>query len=91
MGGHASTTGSTFVSKGWTPQLKAQMAEGNFHGAMKQDIIDKKNVALSATNGQNRNLFNNLMVPAVQLVHSLGMISEIEYYDLLNDLGFFGS
>jgi hypothetical protein len=30
------------------------------------------------------------MVPAVQLVHSLGMISEAEFYDLLNDLGFFG-
>ena len=89
MGGHASTTGSTFVAKGWTPQLKAKMTAGNFYGAMKQDIIDKKNVALHATNSADRNLFNHLMVPAVQLVHSLGMISEAEFYDLLNDLGFF--
>lgn len=90
MGGHASTTGSTFVSKGWTPELKAQMVAGNFYGAMKQDIIDKRNVALVATNSTDRNLFNKLMVPAVQLVFKLDMVTETEYYDLLNDLGHFG-
>jgi hypothetical protein len=90
MGGHASTTGSTFVAKGWTPQLQSPMVAGNFHGAMKQDIIDKRNVALHATNGLDRNLFNNLMVPAVQLVHTLGMVGDGEFYDLLNDLGYFG-
>jgi hypothetical protein len=90
MGGHASTTGSTFVAKRWTPELKTQMVAGNFHGAMKQDIIDKKNVALSATYGADRKLFNALMLPAVQLVHKLDMISEAEFYDLLNDLGVFG-
>jgi hypothetical protein len=90
MGGHASTTGSTFVAKRWTPELRAKMAAGNFHGAMKQDIIDKKNLALYATDGQDRKLFNILMLPAVQLVHGFGMITEMEYYDLLNDLGYFG-
>jgi hypothetical protein len=89
MGGHASTTGSTFVAKGWTPQLQSQMSAGNFYGAMKQDIIDKKNVALSATLGRDRNLFNKLMVPAIHLVYNNGMINEAEYYDLLNDLGYF--
>ena len=88
MGGHASTTGSTFVAKRWTPELRTQMVAGNFHGAMKQDIIDKKNIALSATDGQNRKLFDKLMLPAVHMVHSLGMIDEAQYYDLLNDLGF---
>lgn len=90
MGGHVSTTGSTFVAQGWTPQLRTQMASGNFHGAMKQDIIDKKNVALCATQGKDRNLFNGLMLPAVQLVRELGMIGDAEYFDLLNDLGAFG-
>jgi hypothetical protein len=88
MGGHASTTGSTFVSKVWTPQLRARMTGGDFHGAMKQDIIDKKNLALHATDGQDRKLFDKLMLPAVHMVHSLGMIDEAQYYDLLNDLGF---
>ena len=40
--------------------------------------------------GKDRNLFNKLMVPAVHLVYSNGMINEAEYYDLLNDLGAFG-
>jgi hypothetical protein len=87
MGGHASTTGSTFVAKVWTPQLQSQMTSSNFHGAMKQDIIDKKNLALSATYGKDRNLFNNLMIPAVSLVVRVGILSEGECYDLLNDLG----
>ena len=58
---------------------------------MKQDIIDKKNLAPFATDGKDRSLFNKLMIPAVQLVHSLGMITESQYYDLLNDLGYFGA
>lgn len=90
MGGHASTTGKTFVSKGWTPQLSAKMAADDFHGAMKQDIIDKKNVALGATMGRDRNLFNRLMQPAVELAYRQGLFGETEYYDLLNDLGAWG-
>ena len=87
MGGHASTTGSTFVAKVWTPELKAKMTAGDFHGAMKQDIIDKRNVALFATQGRDRNLFNVLMIPAVKFVYERGMIDETQYYDLLQDLG----
>lgn len=90
MGGHASTTGSTFVAKVWTPQLKAKMASGDFHGAMKQDIIDKKNVALGATMGKDRALFNRLMKPAVDLAYRQGLFAETAYYDLLNDLGEWG-
>jgi hypothetical protein len=91
MGGHVSSTGSTFVAKTWTPQLGAKMSSGNFYSAMKQDIVDKQNVALGATNGQDRKLFNKLLAPAVELVQKLGMISDAEYYDLLNDLGVFGA
>lgn len=90
MGGHASTTGSTFVAKVWTPQLKAKMAAGDFHGAMKQDIIDKQNVALGATMGKNRTLFNKLMQPAATLAFKQGILGETHYYDLLNDLGAWG-
>ena len=64
------------------------MQAGDFHGAMKQDLIDKRNLALHATDGQNRKLFDNLMLPAVHMVHNLAMITEDQYYDLLNDLGF---
>lgn len=90
MGGHASTTGLTYVSKIWTPQLKSHMNAGDFFGAMKQDIIDKKNVALFATDGRNRHLFDKLMVPGVKLVYELDMISETQYYDILNQLSYWG-
>jgi hypothetical protein len=89
MGGHITTTGSTDVAKSWTPQLRAQMAAGDFHGAMKQDIVDKQNVALATTAGQDRNLFNGLLRPGVDLAYSQGLINEAQYYDLLNDLGGF--
>ena len=84
MGGHASTTGKTFVSTRWTGELRAQMAAGNFYGAMKQDIVDKKNLALYWA--QDRELLNGLLVPAVQLAHEEALISETELYDLLLDL-----
>lgn len=90
MGGHASTTGSTFVSAGWTGQLRASISAGSFHGAMKQDIIDKRNVALHATHGRDRRLFDPILLPAVDLVHQLGFIDEAELYDLYNDLGAWG-
>jgi hypothetical protein len=87
MGGHVTSTGSTFVAKTWTPQLGAKTSSGNFYAAMKQDIVDKQNVALSATSAKDPKPFNKLLVPAVGLVHSLRMVSDAEYYDLLNDLG----
>jgi len=90
MGGHASTTGSTFVSARWTGEIRARMQAGDFYGAMKYDIIDKKNLALFYTNGTNRNLFNGILRPAVELAHELGFVDETQYYDLLNDLGAWG-
>ena len=90
MGGHASTTGSTFVSARWTGEIRNMMQAGNFHGAMKYDIIDKKNLALFYTNGTNRNLFNGILKPAVDLARELTLVNETQYYDLLNDLGVWG-
>jgi hypothetical protein len=90
MGGHASTTGSTFVSAVWTGEVRNMMQAGNFYGAMKYDIIDKKNLALFYTNGQNRNLFNGVLRPAVDLARSVALIDDAQYYDLLNDLGAWG-
>ena len=72
----------------WSGQLRGQMLAGDFYGAMKQDIIDKQNVALFATEGKNRSLFNNLLKVGVQLARELGMIAEEQYWDLmLNHLG----
>ena len=86
MGGHASSTGSTAVQKFWTGQLTAQMAAGNVYGAMRDDIIDKQNVAFVACG--DRNLFNNLMKPAVNLALELGLLSHNEYYHIvMNYLG----
>lgn len=86
MGGHVSTTGTTFVAKGWegvkgwTPQLSDQMAKNNFYGAMKQDIIDKQNVALSRAG--NRNLFNPVLQPAVKLAFDEKLINYEQYLDI---------
>ena len=77
MGGHVSTTGSTFVSNGWTPMLSKKMALGNFFGAMNADLIDKQNVAFCASG--NRNLFDPILQPAVYLAHSGGLIKAEEY------------
>jgi len=90
MGGHASTTGSTFVSAQWTAEVRQQMQAGNFYGAMKYEIIDKKNLALFYTNGTDRNFFNGILRPAVDLARSLALIDDTQYYDLLNDLGAWG-
>jgi hypothetical protein len=87
MGGHVSTTGNTAVSQGWTPMLREAMSAGNFYEAMKKDVIDKQNVALSAGATKNfaphnRRLFNLLMMPAVDLALRKGMITQSQYYDL---------
>lgn len=90
MGGHVSTTGTTFVAQAWTPQLGAKMEAGNFYGAMKQDIIDKQNVALGASG--DRNLFNAILQPAVLLAHNGGLITAGEYLDICwNDFQGLGS
>lgn len=86
MGGHASSTGSTAVQKGWTSQLSAHMASGSFYGAMRDDIIDKQNVAEVAC--RDRNLFNKLLKPAVTLAFEDGLLSGDEYYHIMmNYLG----
>ena len=90
MGGHVSTTGTTSVAKGWTPQLGAKMSLGNFYGAMKQDLIDKKNVAFCASG--DRNLFNAILQPSVFLAHNGGLITAEEYLDICwNDFQGLGS
>ena len=89
MGGHASTTGSTSVSAFWTGEVRARMQAGDYWGAMKYDIIDKKNLALFYTNGRDRNLFDGILRPAVELARALGLVSDTQYYDLLMDLGGF--
>ncbi len=81
MGGHASTTGSTFVQVGWTGELTMLMAAGKYFEAMRQDIFDKQNVAYYASG--NRHLFDELMAPAVKLAVHLGLITETEGYSLL--------
>lgn len=83
MGGHASTTGSGGVARQWSGQIRTHMQGGNFYAAMKQDIIDKQNIALFATQGLDRNLFNGLLRQGVRLAFDLGMITEQEYWDLM--------
>jgi hypothetical protein len=89
MGGHASTTGSTSVSAMWTGEVRTRMQAGDYYGAMKYDIIDKKNLALFYTNGRDRNWFNGILRPAVELARELTLVDETQYYDLLMDLGGF--
>jgi len=81
FGGHASTTGSTFVQVGWTGELSGLMAGGDYYGAMGKDIIDKQNVAFCAAG--DRHLFDGLMIPAVNLAKTLGFISESQVYQLV--------
>lgn len=86
MGYHASSTGRTFVQSGWTSQLKGQMSSGSYYGAMRQDIVDKQNVALAACG--DRHLFDGLMKPAVELAMIKGLISKAEAYEIvINQLG----
>ena len=80
MGGHASTTGSTFVQRGWTTDLRTSMSANNYYAAMNQDIIDKQNVALHVCG--NRHLFDTLMRPAVELAVQYGFITQTEAYDI---------
>lgn len=83
MGYHASTTGRTFVQSGWTGELKGHMSVGNFYAAMRQDIIDKQNVAYCVC--EDRHLFDVLMRPAVDLALFHGLISSLEAHQIYVD------
>lgn len=81
MGYHASTTGRTFVQAGWTGELKGHMSGGGFYDAMRQDIVDKQNVAFAACG--NRHLFDKLMRPGVELAVVRGLLSQSEAYAII--------
>ena len=60
-----------------------------FFGAMKQDLIDKKNLAFHATSkggSTQRNLFNPVLRPAVMLAFRLQLVSETECLALLSEV-----
>lgn len=82
FGGHVSTTNSTFVQKGFTPQLHDHMKKGDYYGAMRLDLIDKSNVAL-AQHG-SRGAFNELLKPGIEQAFSNGWIDDGEYFKLLS-------
>src|SRR3569623_2624848 len=84
FGGHVSTTNSTFVQKGFTPELNQHMKKGDFFSAMKKDKIDKSNVALHQH--KRRDAFNDLLPPGVEWAYKQGMIDEMEYFTLLSQL-----
>jgi len=84
FGGHVSTTNSTFVQKGFTPELNQHMKKGDFFSAMKKDMIDKSNVALHQH--KRRDAFNDLLQPGVEWAYKQGMIDEMEYFTLLSQL-----
>jgi hypothetical protein len=83
-GGHVSTTNSTFVQKGYTPDLNKMMKTGDFFGAMKQELIDKSNVALYQYG--DRSVFNELLKPAIKLSYEYGWITQYGYFYLLSML-----
>jgi len=81
-GGHVSTTNSTFVQKGFTPQLNEHMKNDDFYGAMRLDLIDKSNVALSQY--RSRAAFNDLLKPGITKAYENKWIDEGEYFKLLS-------
>ena len=83
-GGHVSTTNSTFVQKGYTPDLRAMMMVGNYFGAMEKELDDKANVAFHQYG--SRAAFNDLLRPAIRLAYQNGSINEEQYYHLLEKL-----
>lgn len=87
FGGHVSTTNSTFVQRGYTPDLNTMMRAGNFFGAMKKELTDKSNVALY--NHGDRSAFNELLKPGISLSFQNGWITENEYLYLLSMLEHF--
>tara|TARA_R110001599_G_scaffold253766_1_gene454093 strand:+ start:28503 stop:29408 length:906 start_codon:yes stop_codon:yes gene_type:complete len=86
-GGHVSTTNSSFVQKGFTPDLTANMQAGDYYSAMRQDIIDKSNVALA--NYQNRSGFNALLTPGINLALQYGWITPEQHAELIGLLAQF--
>lgn len=84
FGGHVSTTNSTFVQKGFTPELNEHLKKGDFFSAMHKDIIDKSNVALY--HHKSRAAFNSLLQPGIEYAFREGMINEIQYQTLLMQL-----
>ncbi|MES2043841.1 MAG: hypothetical protein V4475_08175 [Pseudomonadota bacterium] len=84
FGGHVSTTNSTFVQKGFTPELNQHLKKGDFFSAMHKDMIDKSNVALHQH--KSRAAFNSLLQPGVEYAYKQGMITEMEYLKLLSQL-----
>jgi|GEM_PF-4781011 len=80
-GGHVSTTNSSFVQKGFTPALKSSMQGNDYYSAMRQDIIDKSNVALA--NYGNRGNFNELLTPAINLALQYGWITPEQHAELI--------
>lgn len=84
FGGHVSTTNSTFVQKGYTPDLNSMMKKGDFFGALKKELSDKANVALYQYG--NRAAFNELLKPGLQLSYERQLITEKEYFHLLSML-----
>lgn len=83
-GGHVSTTNSTFVQKGYTPDLNDMMKKGDFFGALKKELADKSNVALYQYG--SRAAFNELLKPGLQLAFERKLITEQEYFHLLSML-----
>ena len=75
-GGHVSTTNSTFIQKGYTPDLNEMMKNKDYFGALKKELSDKSNVALYQYG--NRAVFNELLKPGIDLALANGWISEIQ-------------
>lgn len=87
FGGHASTTGRTYVSKGFTGRLNQLMKQGNFYEAMKLDLIDKQNLALIAHG--DRHSYDRRLHRGVKLALKNKWITPSQYFDLrFNHLDF---
>jgi hypothetical protein len=83
-GGHVSTTNSTFVQKGYTPQLHDHLKKGDYYSALRLELADKSNVAYAQYG--SKAAFNELLKPGIEQAYSNQWISESEYFKLLSQL-----
>ncbi len=88
-GGYATSSKSSNLAKEYRSILSSDMQAGDFFAAMRQDLIDKMNLALHATTSNKggmasqRGLFNALLRPAVMLAWQQGWITQRQCEELL--------
>lgn len=88
-GGYATSSKSSHLAKEYRSILGGSIGGGDFFTAMRQDLVDKINLAYHATSswtssmsGQ-RHLFDNLLRPAVMLAWQNGWVTQQQAEELL--------